>query len=141
MKVDPLTMLLKLLEPTEGLRPRARRRRVKEIGEYLAILIDRKRGPFTVEYFDNVVRGKMNIGEPLARALRAEYLSRDGRCAIYGSFSPAEVRTRGNVESGALILASSRRCRYCNVAFVPKSGNQSSCSAICRRKYYKNGRE
>ena len=141
VRFDPRKSLLELMEPLKDLNPGARRRRMKIIGEYLAELIDRHRGPFTIEYLENAIAGRQDIGEPLRRALMAEYLSRDGRCPIAGGFSPAEVKTRGNVETGALILASSRRCNYCNVAYVPKSGNQMYCSALCRNRHRSNGRE
>jgi hypothetical protein len=115
---------------------------MEKLGKDLAELIKRKRGPFTIEYLENVLakNPRQQIGEPLRRALMAEVLSRDGRCPIAGAYSPVETKSLGNVESGSLILRESVRCPCCQVPFVPVVGNQVYCSELCRLRSYKEKR-
>ena len=141
-RFDPLEALRELVAPLYELRSGPRRRRMEKLGRDLAHLINRKRGPFTREYLENVLAKdpRQAIGEPLRRALMAEVLSRDGRCPSAGAYSPIELKSIGNIAPGSLVLRGSETCPNCRVSFVPVVGNQVYCSELCRLRHYKEKR-
>lgn len=110
---------------------------LERIGIMLQKLVRRKK-PFTAGYFYNIISGEQNLGAPLARALRAYWMSQNGvRPPIAGAYENIAARAiPGTVETGSYILGDSKRCanRRCMHPFVPVVPWQKYCSEACRKE-------
>lgn len=131
VRFDPSAELRGLFSVLAALRPATRAEAKEALGRRLAETIGRERGAFTTSYLENVVAGRQEAGAPLVRALRALWIARNGGSPIAGAFEPIEVRSRGDVEPGSLILGGSTRCENCGVPFVGRE-NQRTCSKVCK---------
>src|SRR3990172_5202329 len=142
-RFDAVGELRRLLAAFDSLSAGARSRAKLELGWRLAETIGRERGSFSPAYLENVIAGRQDPGAPLVRALRALWISANGGSPIVGAFEPIEVRSRGDVEPGALFLGHSSRCLNCGVSFVGRE-NQRTCSKTCKgehdRKMHKERR-
>lgn len=103
----------------------------KAVAKFLSRIGDHS-PPWSVGYIENIVAGRQEPGAPIASALRAVWIHKNGGPPIVGAFAPVQVRARSDaVETGSLVLGRSTRCSECNYPIVPKTPNGKTCSDIC----------
>lgn len=132
-KFDPVATLEEMLgeQPT----PRAK--------EIVAGRLSRLAGKpeargFTTSYLDNVIAGRMEVGAPLERALRAVFIESRGGRPVIGALEPVTIYARpGQLEEAAIAPnVRSERCARlaCSQPFVVNAPNHKFCCVECQEK-------
>lgn len=86
-------------------------------------------------YLRNILNGKLEASRQIAQAIMALGAVVDGTHPLMAASHPVQVFARGDVKSGAIVLASSRRCANpaCPIEFVPVVPRQRFCCVECRK--------
>ncbi|MBX3005971.1 MAG: hypothetical protein KF821_09135 [Anaerolineales bacterium] len=89
--------------------------------------------PWGWRYMHGVINGKTKASAKLAQAIFAWGAVVDGSPALLANTQDVVVRAHpGQLHPGSVVLASSRRCPACRVAFVPTVPWQRYCRPQCR---------
>ncbi|MBX3048417.1 MAG: hypothetical protein KIT46_04610 [Anaerolineales bacterium] len=84
-------------------------------------------------YLHGVLNQKQAASAKLTQAIFAWGAVVDGMPAVMANTQDVVVRAQpGQLHPGAVVLAASRRCRTCRVAFVPRVPWQRWCTSKCR---------
>lgn len=129
---DPLETLEQLLgeDPTTHAKRVVARRLSRLAGKP-------NRSGFTTGYLDNAIKGRMRIGAPLERALRAIFVADNGGHPTIGALEPVTIYARPDqLEQGAIApnVRSARCARIkCSQPFVLNAPNHRFCCEECER--------
>lgn len=102
------------------------------VGRELSALVN-KVPAWKRSYLSNVLNRRQEASAQFVQAIVAWGAVVDGMPAVMANTQDVVVRAQpGQLHPGAVVLAASRRCRTCRVAFVPRVPWQVCCSASCR---------